>query len=151
MEEPGKLDQKTAGVRWVGKLPLGLDYGMEMATQFGSLGHDHLHAWAGHWLIAKRFANIASTPRILAEYDYASGDNDARDGQRGTFDQLYPTAHLKYGLTDQVGWRNIHDVHAGVEFSSAVSGRRMAGSTITGWPVREMDCMRLHRRWLCVR
>ena len=36
---------------------------------------------------------------------------------RGTFDQLYPTAHDKYGLADQVGWRNIHDVRVGFDIT----------------------------------
>jgi len=54
-------------------------------------------------------------PRILAEYNYASGDKNPRDGKRGTFDQLYPTAHDKYGLADQVGWKNTHHLRAGVE------------------------------------
>src|SRR5262249_34825333 len=37
------------------------------------------------------------------------------DGVEGTFDQLYPTGHDKYGLADQVGWRNIHDIRLAVE------------------------------------
>ena len=39
------------------------------------------------------------------------------DGIRGTFDQLYPTGHDKLGLADQVGWRNIHHLREGFEFS----------------------------------
>ena len=35
---------------------------------------------------------------------------------RGTFDQLYPTGHDKYGLADQVGWRNVDHLRGGVEF-----------------------------------
>src|SRR4051794_31279255 len=111
----GKLNEKTAGVRWMGKLPLGFDYNVEMAKQFGSLGLDPISAWAGHWLVGKKFASAKWQPRWLVEYNYASGDSSPADGTRGTFDQLYPTGHLKYGLTDQVGWRNIHDVHTGIE------------------------------------
>jgi hypothetical protein len=59
---------------------------------------------------------IRYKPRFVLEYNYASGDGDSKDGKRGTFDQLYPTAHDKYGLADQVGWRNIHDARLGVEF-----------------------------------
>jgi hypothetical protein len=111
----GKLNEKTAGVRWTGKLPLGFDYNVEIAKQFGSLGLDPISAWAGHWLVGKKFASAKWQPRWLVEYNYASGDSSPADGTRGTFDQLYPTGHLKYGLTDQVGWRNIHDVHAAIE------------------------------------
>ena len=111
----GKLNEKTAGIRWVGKLPFGFDYNIEMARQFGSLGLDRIDAWAGHWLLGKKFPLAKLQPRWIAEYNYASGDSNPSDGTRGTFDQLYPTGHLKYGLTDQVGWRNIHDAHTGIE------------------------------------
>jgi hypothetical protein len=53
---------------------------------------------------------------VFGEYNYASGDETPADGQRGTFDQLYPTPHDKYGLADQVGWKNIHHLRTGVEF-----------------------------------
>jgi len=52
---------------------------------------------------------------FTGEYNYASGDADPTDGTRGTFDQLYPTGHDKYGLADQVGWRNIHHLRTGVD------------------------------------
>jgi hypothetical protein len=112
----GNLDFKTVGLRWVGKLPLNFDYGTEIAGQVGSIGSDDVSAWAGHWLLGYTVAAAPYTPRLVAEYNYASGDEVPGDGTRGTFDQLYPTAHDKYGLTDQVGWRNIHHSRLGVEF-----------------------------------
>ncbi len=113
------LDFKTGGVRWVGKLPAGFDYGAEMAVQRGALSRDDVRAWAGHWVLGYTVRKTAWKPRASAEYNYATGDKDARDGVRGTFDSLYPTAHDKYGLCDQVGWRNIHDVRFGVEAKPA--------------------------------
>lgn len=110
----GALHQVTAGGRLVGKLPARLDYNVEAALQRGSLGPDSVRAWAGHWQIRETLKG-AGTPRLVAEYNYASGDANPADGIRGTFDQLYPTAHDKYGLADQVGWRNIHHVRAGFE------------------------------------
>jgi hypothetical protein len=112
----GNLDSKTIGVRWVGKIPANFDYGVEIAGQTGSLGTDSVGAWAGHWVMGYTAAKFRYKPRFIAEYNYASGDGNAKDGKRGTFDQLYPTGHDKYGLADQVGWRNIHDVRGGVEF-----------------------------------
>ena len=47
----------------------------------------------------------------------ADGDADPADGTRGTFDQLYPTPHDKYGLADQIGWKNIHHARAGFEIT----------------------------------
>ncbi|MBM3804692.1 MAG: hypothetical protein FJW26_20550, partial [Acidimicrobiia bacterium] len=111
----GNLNSKTIGVRWVGKLPGNLDYGTELARQAGALGSDRVLAWAGHWLLGYTVSSLSVKPRLVIEYNYASGDDDPRDGIRGTFDQLYPTAHDKYGLADQVGWRNIHHVRGGLE------------------------------------
>jgi Alginate export len=111
----GNLDSKTTGVRWVGKIPAGFDYGVEMALQRGSQGTDIIHAWAGHWIVGHTWASALATPRFIVEYNYASGDANPKDGRRGTFDQLYPTAHDKYGLADEVGWKNIHHLRSGVE------------------------------------
>ena len=87
-----------------------------MAVQRGSLGPDSVRAWAGHWQIRETLPG-SKTPHLTAEYNYASGDADPADGIRGTFDQLYPTAHDKYGLADQVGWRNIHHVRIGFDIT----------------------------------
>ena len=116
---PGISNFGTVGVRWVGKLPANLDYGTEMDKQAGSLGTDTISAWAGHWVLGKTLINARFTPRLSVEYNYASGDRNPKDGTRGTFDQLYPTAHDKYGLADQVGWKNIRNARAGVEFKLA--------------------------------
>ena len=112
----GDLQQTTMGVRLTGKMPARLDYGIEMAMQRGSLGTDDVDAWAGHWQLRETLPG-AMTPRLTGEYNYASGDADPADGARGTFDQLYPTPHDKYGLADQIGWKNVHHVRAGFELT----------------------------------
>jgi hypothetical protein len=110
-----RLNEKIGGIRIVGsKLPGGFDYGTEMVREFGSLGSDKIQSWAGHWVIGKTFAGPL-TPRVWFEYNYASGDKNPKDGIRGTFDQLYPSGHDKYGFADQVGWRNIKDTRAGLD------------------------------------
>jgi hypothetical protein len=110
-----KLNEKIGGLRVVGsKLPGGLDYGMEVVREFGSLGSDKIQTWAGHWVVG-RPTNVRFTPRVYAEYNYAGGDQKPTDGIRGTFDQLYPSGHDKLGFDDQVGWRNIKDFRAGLE------------------------------------
>ena len=110
------LAQTTMGLRFTGKMPARLDYNIEMALQRGSLGTDDVSAWAGHWQLRETLP-VAMGPKLTAEYNYASGDADPTDGVRGTFDQLYPTPHDKYGLADQVGWRNIHHARAGFELT----------------------------------
>jgi hypothetical protein len=109
------MDEKVLGTRLIGKLPAGFDYGTEMVREFGSVGSDQIKAWAGHWVVGDTFNAVKFTPRVFAEFNYASGDKNPKDGARGTFDQLYPSGHDKYGLADQVGWRNIKDARAGVE------------------------------------
>jgi hypothetical protein len=111
----GILHEGTLGVRWVGKLPAGFDYDTEMAKQVGSLGRDAISAWAGHWLVAYAISNARVSPRLMVEFNYASGDRNPNDGERDTFDQLYPSGHDLYGLTDQVGWKNVEHVRAGLE------------------------------------
>jgi len=112
---PGTLMSSTTGVRMVGKVSPLTDYNIEMALQRGSLATDDILAWAGHWLVGRTMTRASKTYRAFGEYNYASGDETPGDGQRGTFDQLYPTPHDKYGLADQVGWKNIHHVRTGVE------------------------------------
>lgn len=119
----GALRVATLGTRWVGRLPAGLDYGVEMAAQTGSVGSDDVRAWGGHWQLRETFP-VRTKVALTAEYNYGSGDKDPTDGTRGTFDQLYPTPHDKYGLADQFGWKNLHHLRAGFDITP-----------FKGWPV----------------
>ena len=110
----GTLKQTTVGARWTGKLPRRLDYGIEMAAQGGSLATDSVNAWGGHWQVRETFPGAAAV-RVAGEFNLASGDRNPTDGKRETLDNLYPTPHDKYGLADQVGWKNIRHARAGVE------------------------------------
>jgi hypothetical protein len=110
----GDLTSATIGTRVVGKLPWRLDYNTDLAIQRGSLAADDVRAWAGHWVLGQTIS-AKSSVRVFGEYNYASGDRSGTDGRRGTFDQLYPTGHDKYGLADQIGWRNVHHARASLE------------------------------------
>ena len=110
------LNQTTVGVRVAGKLPLRLDYNSDLALQRGSLGSDSVRAWAGHWMIRESLPGAANI-KLISEYNYATGDRNPSDGIRQTFDQLYPTGHDKLGLADQVGWKNVHHIREGFEFT----------------------------------
>ena len=83
-----------------------------MAVQTRLARRRSVSAWAGHWQLRRVAARRRRRRASLGEYNFASGDADPTDGTRGTFDQLYPTAHDKYGLADQVGWRNIHHLRS---------------------------------------
>src|SRR5207245_717831 len=67
----------------------------------------------------------------FGEYNYASGDDNRHDGRRQTFDQLYATGHDKFGLADQVGWRNIHHLRSGIEIHP--SPRVLATARYHSW------------------
>jgi hypothetical protein len=112
---PGTLTSSTTGVRLAGRFSSLTDYNVEMALQRGSLASDSISAWAGHWLVGRTMTFNSISYRGFGEYNYASGDETPGDGRRGTFDQLYPTPHDKYGLADQVGWKNIHHLRTGIE------------------------------------
>lgn len=106
----GRLDTKTAGIRWAGKLPHAFEYTTEMALQRGSWAGDSASSWAGFWRLGRTFNNLRWKPLVRLELNHASGDRNPRDGRHGTFEVLYPTPHDKYGLTDQVGWKNVYHV-----------------------------------------
>ncbi|MGH9371200.1 MAG: alginate export family protein [Vicinamibacterales bacterium] len=135
----GDLNETTVGVRIVGKLLPRLDYGTEMAVQRGSLGPEEVQAWAGHWRLRSSLPGPGAA-RLTGEYNYASGDEDPTDGIRGTFDQLYPTPHDKYGLADQVGWKNIHHLRAGFELTP-LSGLPITTNYHSWWLASRRDAL----------
>jgi hypothetical protein len=116
--EPGDGAIYTLGSRLAGGLPRRFDYNIEVALQRGDAAGDSVGAWAGHygagWL---PLASSARPLRVTAEYNHASGDHEQGDGRRGTFDQLFPTNHNKYGIADQMGWRNMREIAFGVELA----------------------------------
>jgi hypothetical protein len=132
------LHQATTGVRVAGPLPFELDYSTEVAIQTGSVGPDRVRAWAGHALLGKRWSAASFRPRLFVEHNYASGDGHRDDGTRGTFDQLYPTSHDKYGLADQVGWRNISHLRSGLEIKPTTKWQ-IGGSYHSWWLASETD------------
>lgn len=103
---PGKLDQKTAGVRLAGAGSR-FDYDGEAVRQFGHYGTDMIRAWAVSGIAGYTFGSWSGRPRLSFKYDYASGDRNPNDGVHGTFDQLYPNIHDHHGLADQVAWQNL--------------------------------------------
>jgi len=113
----GHLDEWTSGFRWVGALPLSLDYRTEMAYQWGELSVDRIRAWSGHWVAGHTIKSSRFKPRTFFEYDYSSGSKNDKDGYDNTFDPIYPSTHDKLGLADQFGWRNIQDFRLGQEFT----------------------------------
>lgn len=109
----GDADTWTFGTRIVGKAGSRVDYGVEAIGQSGTFASSDIGAAAFHGRLSVGIWKKAAMPRPRVEYNFASGDEDPTDGDRGTFDQLFPTAHDKNGLIDQVGFKNIHKVRLG--------------------------------------
>jgi hypothetical protein len=114
----GNLDEKTAGLRWVGKLPFGFDYGMESAVQRGWLANEPISAWATHLVVGHTLPDARHLPRVYAEFNRATGDLNPRDGAHGAFDPLFPSVHDKFGVADQFCWTNIVHGRAGFQFKA---------------------------------
>lgn len=107
--QSGRTAHYTGGFRALGKLPRRFDYNMETAVQAGRLAGRPHRAWAGYWNLGYTLADAERSPRLVAIYSFASGDNRDADGRSGTFDQLFPTNHAFYGWGDRIGWRNLHE------------------------------------------
>jgi methyl-accepting chemotaxis protein len=113
----GTLDVYTAGTHAFGKMGHGFDYNTEMAIQTGHNAESHIRAWAGHWEASHPLGPGKSAPRLVAEYNYASGDGDRSDTTIRTFDNLYATD--KYGTADGIAWRNIREPILSIEWKPA--------------------------------
>lgn len=133
----GKLDTRTVGVRIAGTVLKRTAYVTEMAFQRGNSSVDSVSAWAGHWRIEQPVPGRWS-PKVRVEYNYATGDRRPQDGRTETFDVLYPTPHDKYGLADQVGWKNVQHAAAIYEFKP-IAKLTLQGKFHTWWLASERD------------
>jgi hypothetical protein len=87
----------------------GWDYETEMVGQFGKKQGQDLASFAGHWGFGKIWTTHSWKPRLFAEYNFGSGDDNPTDGEINTFQNLFPTNHLFYGYMDLFSWQNIHN------------------------------------------
>lgn len=111
----GVMNFGTYGFRAFGKSIANFDYDAQAAVQRGSISNGSIAAWAEHSLVGYTIRRLPLAPRLFAEYNRASGDANPTDNRKTTFDQLYPTGHDKYGLTDLVGWQNMKHVRGGLD------------------------------------
>jgi hypothetical protein len=85
----------------------GWEYDGEFAFQTGQVSDLNLQAFALHAGGGYTFENCSWKPRLYAEYNYATGDDDPTDGDIGTFQNLFPSNHNKYGVMDLFAWQNL--------------------------------------------
>ncbi len=109
----------TMGGRVAGRIVAGVDYAADVVVQRGDIAGDPVTAWAAHAAFVRTMSHTPWKPKVVLEYNFASGDENAKDGKRQTFDQLYASNHARYGQADLVGWRNIHHFGMNVEMYPA--------------------------------
>ncbi len=135
--ETGGLDEFTPGLRFDGAAGGLFDWKLEGAYQFGDFATDDLSAYGAAVVIGRSFDGEMK-PRVQLEYDYASGDDDPGDGDRGTFEPLFPFGHAYQGFADLVGWKNSHTLQAS-GFVEPCSGWRFRADVLSFWLAEKED------------
>ena len=110
----GRQDEWAPGLRFKGVAIRHLEYSAEWVGERGTDGPNDINAWGTTDGIAYRIDPVWWKPRLFYQFDYATGDKIPTDGNHGTFDTMYPTAHDRFGITDQFGWQNIIADRAGI-------------------------------------
>jgi hypothetical protein len=114
---PVGSDTYTVGARFYTN-PKPWDVDVEAAYQFGDVGSGgDISAFMFSTEGGYTLVDAPTTPRVYLGFDYASGDSDPADGDRGTFNQLFPLGHAYFGYIDVIGRQNIIAVHPGVELT----------------------------------
>ena len=124
-----RSDFVTIGTRVKGdpKKLHGWEYTGEFAYQVGKVRDLNLSAYALNAGVGYNFLDTPWTPRIFAEYNYASGDDNPADHDIGTFQNLFPTNHKFYGIMDMFSWQNMQDAHVSVSVKPAKTLAAEAG------------------------
>jgi hypothetical protein len=105
--ESGDRKDLTCGARVLGRLGP-VDYEGEAAGQAGRYAYDDELACMVVGRLGYNFDSVSWKPRLGLEYDFASGDEDPADGERGGFDDMYGLRHLVLGFADYTGRSNLH-------------------------------------------
>jgi hypothetical protein len=115
----GSETEVTPGAEVSARILGGFYFDALGALQRGSYSSDSIRSAAGYVKAGYGAQTIDWKPRLAGEYDYASG-NPHTDLQRiGTFDQLYPSNHNAFGLTDLFGFENIKEERLNLDLAPA--------------------------------
>ncbi|MGA3028231.1 MAG: alginate export family protein [Bryobacteraceae bacterium] len=136
----GHLDEQAYGLRLAGSEIGDFDYRAEVIREGGSAGPNTIRSWATTEGAGYTISSLGWKPRFFTGYDYASGDHNPADGMHGTFDTMYPSAHDRFGISDQFGWQNIVAGRGGV---TVVPHRRwsVTGQYLDFWLASATDAL----------
>ena len=124
---PANQSRHTLGGRGVKKFAAGgarVDVTIEGYYQFGEIGPGANAAGGAKNLDIEAYAfhidggvtlPVPMQPRLSAEFNTASGDQDPNDGKFQSFDQLYPTNHIHFGYMDRMSWKNMNHFAFGLQ------------------------------------
>ena len=89
----------TVGGRLFGQFGPGrrAEYELELTLQSGVVGGRAHRAWSAHAQVGHTWADTRWRPRVLALWDYASGDADPTDQRSGAFDLLMGARRFEFG------------------------------------------------------
>lgn len=105
------LGTNSFGGRFYGPLPHSFRYSFEGIGQTGKMGTLDQRAYAWYSSVGRK-VTVANKPLdLVVEYKGASGTRYGSTNS-GTFDQLAPANHDKFGHEDLFGWRNIVNARA---------------------------------------
>jgi len=102
----GTLGTDSFGGRLYGKLPYQFAYSLEGIGQVGHLGLLTQRAYAWFAGASRGLQALKRPLNLSAEYRLASGTRLGAPVS-GTYDQLMPSSHDKFGQEDLFGWRNL--------------------------------------------
>lgn len=85
----------------------GFDYGGEAMWQGGEVRGDDLSAFGVVLKGGYTFRDARWKPRIGVEFDFATGNESAADGETEQLQVLFPTNHWWYGYADLLGLSNV--------------------------------------------
>jgi hypothetical protein len=102
----GTLGSNSFGGRFYGPLPHGLAYSFEGVGQTGHLGPVTQRAYAWFAGLSEKAIAGKKPVGLSVEYKGASGTK-LGSATSGTYDQLAPANHDKFGHEDLFGWRNL--------------------------------------------
>jgi hypothetical protein len=102
----GTLGTDSFGGRLYGPLPYKFAYSLEGIGQTGHLGLLMQRAYAWYAGVSHGLNALKRPLNLSAEYKLASGTGLGA-ARSGTYDQLVPANHDKFGHEDLFGWRNL--------------------------------------------
>src|SRR2546427_1788534 len=137
---PGREHRHTLGGRVWGKIgATGLDFEVEGAAQFGTVGRGDIAAFMTTGVLGYTLPVASLSPRVYVEFDYASGDD--RPGRDvATFNQLYPNAHSFLGYIDYIGRQNLISPNAGITISP-IQGLTLSLQQYFFWRASHRDAL----------